>query len=146
MSYIFENSIGKLSRQTASSIGKLISHKFKENVFDYDSRDWMYISFINNTKNINQNELANSIGFNKVMINRGIDRLVKLGIVERLKIRQDNRVNTLLLTKKGKLLYKKLKIIVEGTFKTIFKDIDNSQKQQCIEVLELILNNIETAN
>lgn len=143
MNYKFDNSIGKLSRQAASGIGIIITNNFKEKGFDYDSKDWMYISFIKNTKNISQNDLGKNIGFNKVMINRGIERLEKLDVVLRTKDKYDNRVKRLSLSKKGKTLYNNMKVVVENSLVCIFKGVDEDKKKQCVEVLELALKNIE---
>ena len=144
MNYTFDHSIGRLSRRSASAIGEMISLEFKRKKYPYNAKDWMYISFIKNTKNISQNELAERIGFNKVMINRGVERLGKEGIVERKKDTKDSRVNRLSLTKKGKLLYKKLENVVENSLQIMFEGIDTERKKECLDVLETVLENINT--
>jgi DNA-binding MarR family transcriptional regulator len=144
MIYTFEQSIGKLSRQTALAIGDMISQEFKRKGLKYNAKDWMYISFILNTKNISQNELAEKIGFNKVMINRGVEKLEKDGIVVRKRNKKDQRVKQLSLSPKGKLLYKKLEKIVESSLQLMFDGIDEQRKKECFEVLQSILANIAT--
>lgn len=142
MKYTFDYSIGRLARQIVGSIGPILNKKFKDAGFDFDSREWMYISFIQNIKGISQNELGKEIGFNKVMINRGIEKLEKQGVVIREKDANDKRVNRLKLTTQGKAIYKKLKSIVENTMDKIFENIPVEDKQQCMVTLEKVLLNM----
>lgn len=146
MNYTFDYSIGRLSRQTASGLGTLITKKFTENKLKYDARDWMYLSFIKNSNNLSQNELSAGIGLNKVMINRAMERLEKLEIITRIKDEKDQRINRLRLTRNGQALYSKLKLIVEESLELVFKGVETEKKQQCIEVLESVLENIDAIN
>jgi len=146
MNYTFDYSIGRLSRQTASGLGALITKKFKENKLEYDAKDWMYLSFIKNSTNLSQNELSAGVGFNKVMINRAMERLEKLEMLTRIKDEKDQRINRLRLTRNGQALYSKLKLIVEESLELVFEGVETEKKQQCIEVLESVLINIDAIN
>ena len=141
--YNFENSIGKLTRQSAGAIGGLITKNFKKANIPFDSKDWMYISFIRNSNDISQQELANALGYNKVMINRGLTDLESKGLINRKMDGADNRVKRLKLTDKGEQIYLEMKSSVEDSLGKAYLGINEQEKQACIKVLEKLLTNIE---
>lgn len=143
MKYIFENSIGRLSRKTMNGIGSLIDNQFKKQGLEFTSRDWMYISYIKHIKNLNQNDLCERIGINKVMVNRGMERLELMKVIERSKDKNDQRIKRIKLTEYGKKVYAKMKVNVEEILDMVFQNIEEKQKQICFEVLNTIVTNIE---
>jgi DNA-binding MarR family transcriptional regulator len=72
--------------------------------------------------------------------------LEKLEMVTRIKDEKDQRINRLRLTRNGQALYSKLKVIVEESLELIFEGVETEKKQQCIEVLESVLINIDAIN
>lgn len=143
MSYVFEDSIGRLCRQTASGIGYLINRAFVAKGMEYDSKDWMFISFIKHSDNISQRELAELVGFNKVMVNRVLGKLEARNIILRTKDKADSRIKRLALTPDGIKLYVTMKKMVEQVTNRIFDGIQDQEKDQSLLFLGKVLANIK---
>jgi DNA-binding MarR family transcriptional regulator len=144
--YNFDDSLGKLSRQVAGTLGALISETFLKNNLAFTSKDWMFISFIKHWPNISQQELAQQLGYNKVMINRSVATLEFKGLITRTKDSSDNRIKRLMITGAGDEAYVIMKGLVEQVLKAVYEGVGESELNICKKVLNQVLDNASLQN
>jgi len=93
-------------------------------------------------KSVTMQDLAQKINRDKSTITALVNKLAKLGFIEKIKSIDDNRVTIIVLTKKGWELEKIFNDISKILLDKVYKDFTNKEKKEVINVLEKIKNNI----
>lgn len=86
-------------------------------------------------------ELAEKIGKDKSTITALVDKLIRLGYVEKTRDIEDNRVVFVTLTEKGKELKPMFAAISQDLLSVVYKDISENEKEELIKTLKKIKNN-----
>jgi DNA-binding MarR family transcriptional regulator len=105
--YNFEQSIGMLSMQVSRGVGKYLKREFEKNDIKVEPLEWSVIAFLNAKPHRSQNEIADFLWINKVMVNRILGALEQKGLIMRFTDKDDKRFKVVDLTDKGLELYKK---------------------------------------
>ena len=141
--YIFKDSIGRLSQEVSKGIGILLEKKFKASGFDMKSGEWMILTYLYNEKNVTQTRLVEVSGRNKVAIKRLVDSLEGKKLVKRVKVAQDRRNNLVKLTTKGSKIYIELAKLASNTLSESYENINIEELNLCIKVLQEISENLK---
>ena len=87
-------------------------------------------------------EIARIIDKDKSTVTALVDKLVRLGYVEKKKNEADNRVNLISLTRKGEVLKPKFALIARKLRATAYKDVPDEEREQLIGLLTKISENL----
>ena len=142
MNYDFDKSIGKLTQCVSKNLGKNLEKKFVKNGFSITATDWSVISMLYKYGKRNQRDISFFMALDKVRIKRIIDRLEQKKLVIREESETDKRFNNIKLTTDGKKIYKQLIKYVEDVITNAVKDISVKDINKCLNVLELIKENL----
>jgi MarR family transcriptional regulator, organic hydroperoxide resistance regulator len=95
--------------------------------------------FMKNT--LSMNELATMIHKDKSTVTALVDKLVKLGYVEKTKSDIDSRVTYVTLTKKSKDLWPVISGISKKLISTIYQDFTDAERDELVRLLKRVDDN-----
>ncbi|VUS44146.1 Transcriptional regulator SlyA [Klebsiella pasteurii] len=105
---------------------------------------WVAVSAIaRNEKPLSQSELAQELGVESATLVPLLNRLVDLGLVERVKTERDKRKRLLIATAKGLEVYQQVKTVADDLREEILTAITPEEQQQTQQVLEKLLREVE---
>ncbi len=87
-------------------------------------------------------DISIKIDRDKSTVTSLVNKLLKLGYIEKLKNPHDNRVSIITLTEKGWQLKPIFDDISQKLLERIYRGFDNKQKKEVIDVLEKINSNL----
>ena len=145
MQYQFEKSIGRITQELSRNIGELLVKKFAEKGYSITTDEWIVVVYLAHYKKLNQQNIAIHSRRDKVAIKRILDNLQDCGYIQRKVDEKDKRSNITSLTPKGKILYKTLEPVAGDTLEIAYKDIPEERIQECIDVMNLMQDNISRA-
>lgn len=143
MQYKFDDSLGRLTKIVTTGLGNILEKKFINIGYHYSADQWTILAYLYRYKNLNQKQLAEATGKNKVAIKRIIDSLEREKLVSRLTDKKDNRYNRVSLSGKGEKIYIKLAEQAGDAIKEAFEDISKENMEICIKVLHHVSGNLE---
>ena len=92
---------------------------------------------------LSQSELAQELGVESPTIVPLINRLVALGLVERVTTARDKRKRLLVATGQGMALYEQVKTVADDLREEILTAITPQEREQTQRVLEKLLREVE---
>ena len=92
---------------------------------------------------LSQSELAQELGVESPTIVPLINRLVALGLVERVTTASDKRKRLLVATEQGMALYEQVKTVADDLREEILTAITPQEREQTQRVLEKLLREVE---
>ena len=98
---------------------------------------------LRNSSGVTQNELACCLFLSKSNISRMISQLMTQGHVKKIRDKKDGRVFRICLTSKGQRLAQTLEAQSREHFKKISKKIPPKQRNNIIDMLELLIQSVE---
>ena len=101
------------------------------------------LGYILRFEGINQSDLADLLETKKISISKGVDALVALDLLKRIKSERDKRHYHLFLTPDGQVVANNLKILSDSFFEKITLHINNKDLDVFFNVLEQIHKNID---
>jgi len=143
MNYQLDHNLGKLSVSVSKGLRKILEEKFRTKGLNISSDEWIVITHLYNRGSLNQSQLVDLMGRDKVSVKRFIDRLEKTGYVSRMTVHRDKRYKKVLLTLYGEDLYRKMEIIAGQTIGSALSDVEDSKLNICLEVLEIVDQNLK---
>ena len=111
MNYQLDHNLGKLSVSVSKGLRKILEEKFRTKGLNISSDEWIVITHLYNRGSLNQSQLVDLMGRDKVSVKRFIDRLENTGYVSRMTVHRYKRYKEVLLTLYGEDLYRKMEII-----------------------------------
>lgn len=122
---------------------RLIIRELRKNhVKDLDTSHGDIIGAIFARNALSMNELAAIIEKDKSTVTALVNKLVRLGYVERIKSDADSRVIFITLTKKSKALWPIFERISATLLSTIYKGFSDSDKESLIKLLSKVDSNL----
>ncbi|WP_461206013.1 MarR family winged helix-turn-helix transcriptional regulator [Clostridium sp. DL1XJH146] len=94
-----------------------------------------------NEKELTMKEIARIIGKDKSTVTPLINKLVKLGYVEKLKCEKDKRITFIKLTEKGRENESKYMNISKEIYETAYKGFTEEEKEVFLRLLKKMNNN-----
>ncbi|WP_142465878.1 MarR family winged helix-turn-helix transcriptional regulator [Klebsiella spallanzanii] len=105
---------------------------------------WVAIAAIaRNEQPLSQSELAQELGVESATLVPLLNRLVELGLVERVKTEHDKRKRLLIATAKGLEVYEQVKTVADDLREEILTVITPEEQRQTQRVLEKLLREVE---
>ena len=105
---------------------------------------WVAVSAIaRNEKPLSQSELAQELGVESATLVPLLNRLVDLGLVERVNTERDKRKRLLIATAKGLEVYQQVKTVADDLREEILTAITPVEQRQTHRVLEKLLREVE---
>ncbi|HBQ6587560.1 TPA: MarR family transcriptional regulator [Klebsiella quasipneumoniae subsp. similipneumoniae] len=92
---------------------------------------------------LSQSELAQELGVESATIVPLINRLVTLGLVERVTTDRDKRKRLLVVTDQGQALFEQVKTVADDLREEILTAITPQEREQTQRVLEKLLREVE---
>ncbi|PHR28828.1 MAG: MarR family transcriptional regulator [Desulfotalea sp.] len=100
------------------------------------------VEVIGHHQKLRMKELAERLGITTGTLTVGIDKLEKLGIVERRPHESDRRSWLIVLTDKGKQMYEQHHKFHQEFTSEISRDLNNEQVQTFTQLMQLILKRL----
>ena len=139
MAYDLEKSLGFKINQTANKI----NNKYTKilHTFDIAPEQRAALEIIKYEVDVNQTKIANILGKDKTTISRTLATLEKKGFI--LKKQIDKRTNLIELTKQGDEILEKSATQVKEFRDSLFSNLENSEVNKLINLLEKITSNVK---
>jgi len=135
----FMRSLFKTMKAMRSKMLSLLS----ERGIDISPHQFFILKHISNEKTVTQQELALMIRSDKSAVLRQLDKLQKEMLIARIPDELDKRKKKLVLTASGAEFLGKCESIEEEFFNSALQNIDKSEIETFIKVLNQLQNNIE---
>ena len=123
------------------SYRKFAQRNILKSGFDVTIDQWLVMAMLEENPGISQQELAVSIFKDFASVTRIIELLVKKGYLKRTMHDSDRRRFTLLITKKGQKIIKRLKPTVNNNRDTALSGITDKDIKHLEKVLSKIIEN-----
>ena len=138
------NKIISLISNIRDKANRLIVKKLEENeVYDLTPSNGDILFALFYAKELlTMKDIAKKINRDKSTITSLINKLVKLGYIQKLKSNDDARSTIVVLTKKGWELEPIFNTVSEQLISTVYGGFSSKQKEEAIDVLEKIYKNL----
>lgn len=110
--------------------------------FEITPEQWMLLVNLWQKDGINQNEVARNCAKDKTTITRAVHNMEKLGLVVRMKNKNDARNNHIYLTDKARALSSAVIPVIKKTIKEAQAGIDKEELEITKKILRKIYNNL----
>jgi len=107
--------------------------------------DFGLLVVIGANRRLNQNALARAIGSNRSLLVAMINKLEARGLVARLKSEEDKRAHALVLSRRGDVLIKRLKGIVQNHERAVTAPLSEEERQMLLRLLVRLNSSDEEA-
>ena len=105
---------------------------------------WVAVSAIaRHEQPLSQSELAQELGVESATLVPLLNRLVDVGLVERIKTERDKRKRLLVATEKGLEVYQQVKTVADALREEILSSITAEERERTQRVLETLLRELE---
>lgn len=145
MNYRFTQSLGRLTKDISYTIGKLLEQYFLKAGYEITPLEWVILTYLYNKGMLNQVQLAEFSGRDKVSIKRAVDQLEAKQWVTRTKDSQDRRYNQVRLTEYGLRHFPELEKRAGKVLEVAYNGVPEGEVQQALSTLDRFLHNINEA-
>lgn len=94
-----------------------------------------------NDGSLTMKEIAERIGKDKSTVTPLVNKLLKLGYIEKQKCDEDKRITYIHLTEKGREIESKYKAISKDVYETAYKGFSEEEKETFLALLKKMNNN-----
>ena len=136
-----EQPVGRILAHNGKSFLAILHHKLRN--LDIDRNYFALLLIYEGGGNLNQQELASSLGTDKVTVVRIVDYLSAVGYVERIRSSRDRRRYGLVVTPKGVKVIPSIKRAISEAHTIIFDGISESRQQEIKKSLLQMKSNLD---
>lgn len=140
---LLENSIGYKIRRIHRQFLRLLEVRIAP--FGVTVGMWYFLRALWEEDGLKQVDLGARTGVVGPTIVSAVEKLERMGFIERIRSSQDRRVTRVFLTKQGKQLEKKLMPIAIELYNLALGGVTKSEVEETIHNLERILGNLDKA-
>lgn len=130
-----------LNGKVSAAINRKLSRNFRQNNLDISPEQWTVLIFLWEKDGVTQQELCNATFKDKPSMTRLIDNMEKQHLVVRISDKKDRRTNLIHLTKTGREIEEKTRLIAALTLKEALYGIQLKDLEISQEVLRAIFHN-----
>lgn len=130
-----------LNGKVSAAINRKLYRNFRQGGLEITPEQWTVLIFLWEKDGVTQQELCNATFKDKPSMTRLIDNMERLYLVVRISDKNDRRTNLIHLTKTGKDLEKKARVIANETLKEALNGISVEELRVSQEVLRKIFYN-----
>lgn len=136
-----------ISRTKANMI-KFIQNKLKENNLDdlIPTHGNVLTALYESSEKLTMKDIANKIGKDKSTVTPLINKLIKLGYVEKEKCEIDKRITYINLTDKARDIEDRFNFISSQVKETAYSNFTEEEKQEFLRLLKKLSTNFKNAN
>ena len=127
-----------LNGKVSAAINRKLSRNFRQNGLEITPEQWTVLIFLWEKDGVTQQELCNATFKDKPSMTRLIDNMERQHLVVRISDKKDRRTNLIHLTKDGKELEERARVIANQTLKEALKGITIEELSVSQEVLRKI--------
>jgi len=138
----FKKSMIPWMGKTMKIIDNRIGEVFELNGIEFTKMQFVLMKIVSSNEGINQNELAIFANRDKSSLTRLITILEKKGFLARVPSREDKRVNTLIVTRKGSSMLQKAIPVILETIAVFENGITQEEIENTINTIKKIQKNI----
>lgn len=130
-----------LNGKVSAAINRKLYRNFRQNGLDITPEQWTVLVFLWEKDGVTQQELCNATFKDKPSMTRLIDNMERQHLVVRISDKADRRTNLIHLTKTGKDMEDKARVIVAQTLKEALSGITSEDLRISQNVLKKIFYN-----
>ena len=130
-----------LNGKVSAAINRKLYRNFRQNNLDISPEQWTVLIFLWEKDGVTQQELCNATFKDKPSMTRLIDNMEKQHLVVRISDKKDRRTNLIHLTKTGREIEEKTRLVAALTLKEALHGIKLSDLEVSQDVLRAIFNN-----
>ena len=142
MDYSFDNSLGRLTKIIASSLGHDLIRRLGEVGVEISPEEWCILSMLNGSKGESQTAIGVFLGYGKVNVLRLVRAMEERGLVVRSVDDDDRRFRYVRLTAEGETVYRKAAGYASETIAFAVKGLSAEEYSTCVLVLKRIAANL----
>lgn len=130
-----------LNGKVSAAINRKLSRNFRQNGLEITPEQWTVLIFLWEKDGVTQQELCNATFKDKPSMTRLIDNMERQHLVVRISDKKDRRTNLIHLTRDGKELEERARVIANQTLKEALHGITIEELSVSQEVLRKIFFN-----
>jgi DNA-binding MarR family transcriptional regulator len=130
-----------LNGKVSAAINRKLFRNFRQGGLEITPEQWTVLIFLWEKDGVTQQELCNATFKDKPSMTRLIDNMEKVHLVVRISDKNDRRTNLIHLTRTGKDLEKRARIIANETLREALHGITVEEMEVSQEVLRKVFNN-----
>ena len=130
-----------LNGKVSAAINRKLSRNFRQNNLDISPEQWTVLIFLWEKDGVTQQELCNATFKDKPSMTRLIDNMEKQHLVVRISDKKDRRTNLIHLTKTGREIEEKTRLVAALTLKEALYGIQLEALEISQEVFRAIFYN-----
>jgi DNA-binding MarR family transcriptional regulator len=130
-----------LNGKVSAAINRKLSRNFRQNNLEISPEQWTVLIFLWEKDGVTQQELCNATFKDKPSMTRLIDNMEKQHLVVRISDKKDRRTNLIHLTKTGREIEEKTRLVAALTLKEALYGIQLKDLEISQEVLRAIFHN-----
>src|SRR5699024_6720427 len=134
-----------LNGKVSAAINRKLYRNFRQNGLEISPEQWTVLIFLWEKDGVTQQELCNATFKDKPSMTRLIDNMERQHLVVRISDKKDRRTNLIHLTKDGKELEEKARVIVGQTLKEALHGITLEELSIGQEVLKKVRSEEHTS-
>jgi len=139
-----ENSLGPWIGKTAKIVDYYLHEAFLQHGLDVSKEQMIVLKKLHHEDGLIQNELAHLTWRDKSSLARLLAKMERKGYIIRRQHELDKRVNLVYLTKRGRVVFRNTRPIIQKAIDILEKDISKSEIKRMIEILKRIQDNFTT--
>ncbi|HEY8888684.1 MAG TPA: MarR family transcriptional regulator [Clostridium sp.] len=133
--------ISKIKKKMTTFIEKSLKEK---ELYDLvPSYGNILTALYDNNGKLSMKEIGQLVGKDKSTITALVNKLLKLGYVQKEKCQKDRRITYIILTEKGKVIEDKVNDISKQVNLAAYKDFSEEEKDVLLKLLKKMNNNFE---
>lgn len=130
-----------LNGKVSAAINRKLSRNFRQSGMEITPEQWTVLIFLWRKDGVTQQELCNATFKDKPSMTRLIDNMERQHLVVRISDKNDRRTNLIHLTKDGKDLEERARIVANQTLQEALEGINVEELSVSQEVLRKIFFN-----
>jgi DNA-binding MarR family transcriptional regulator len=130
-----------LNGKVSAAINRKLYRNFRQGGLEITPEQWTVLIFLWEKDGVTQQELCNATFKDKPSMTRLIDNMEKVHLVVRISDKKDRRTNLIHLTRTGKDLEKRARVIANETLREALQGITVNEMEVSQEVLRKVFNN-----
>lgn len=130
-----------LNGKVSAAINRKLVRNFRENGLEITSEQWTVLLFLWEKDGVSQQELCNATFKDKPSMTRLIDNMERVNLVVRIACANDRRTNLVYLTRQGRELQERARMVANRTLKEALVGVTPEEMRISQEVLRKVFLN-----
>lgn len=133
-----------LNGKVSAAINRRLIRNFRESALDITPEQWTVLLFLWEKDGVSQQELCNATFKDKPSMTRLIDNMERQNLVVRIASKSDRRTNLVYLTRQGRELEDRARMVANRTLKEALAGLTIEELRISQEVLRKVFSNAKS--